>query len=48
MIRQLMSLPDSFKRPESCKMKLNEMKYILFTKIYINLQQFQVIPENKT
>ena len=25
-----------------------EMKYILFNKIYINLQQFQVIPENKT
>ena len=24
------------------------MKYILFNKIYINLQQFQVIPENKT
>ena len=24
----------------------NEMKYILFNKIYI--QQFQVIPENKT
>ena len=23
------------------------MKYILFNKIYINLQQFQVIPENK-
>ena len=29
-------------------MKWNEMKYILFNKIYINLQQFQVIPENKT
>ena len=28
--------------------KSNEMKYILFNKIYINLQQFQVIPENKT
>ena len=24
------------------------MKYILFNKIYIKLQQFQVIPENKT
>ena len=24
------------------------MKYILFNKIYINLQQFQAIPENKT
>ena len=24
------------------------MKYILFNKIYINLQQFQVLPENKT
>ena len=24
------------------------MKCILFNKIYINLQQFQVIPENKT
>ena len=29
-------------------MKWNEVKYILFNKIYINLQQFQVIPENKT
>ena len=28
--------------------KGNEMKYILFKKIYINLQQFQIIPENKT
>ena len=26
----------------------DEMKYILFYKTYINLQQFQVIPENKT
>ena len=26
----------------------NEMKYIHFNKIYINLQQFQLIPENKT
>ena len=25
-----------------------EMKYILFGKIYINLQQFQVIPEKET
>ena len=25
----------------------NEMKYILINKIDINLQQFQVIPENK-
>ena len=24
------------------------MKYILFNKIYMNLQQFQLIPENKT
>ena len=24
------------------------MKYITLNKIYINLQQFQVIPENKT
>ena len=30
------------------EIKLNEMNYILFNKIYINLQQFQVIPENKT
>ena len=30
------------------EMKWNEIKYILFNKIYINLQQFQVIPENKT
>ena len=30
------------------KMKCNEMKYILFNKIYMNLQQFQLIPENKT
>ena len=29
-------------------LKRNEMKYILFNKIYINLQQFQVIRENKT
>ena len=28
--------------------KSNKMKYILFNKIYINLEQFQVIPENKT
>ena len=26
----------------------NEMKNILFNKIYINLQQFQATPENKT
>ena len=26
----------------------NEKKYILFSKIYINLQHFQVISENKT
>ena len=26
----------------------NEMKYILFNKIYISLLQFQVISENKT
>ena len=26
----------------------NEMKYIPFNKFYINLQQFHVIPENKT
>ena len=28
-------------------MKWNVMKYILFNKIYINLQQFQVILKNK-
>ena len=27
---------------------LYEMEYILFSKIYINLQQFQVIPEKET
>ena len=32
----------------SIALDLNEMKYILFGKIYINLQQFQVTPENKT
>ena len=26
----------------------NKMKYIFLNKIYINLQQFQVIPKNKT
>ena len=30
------------------QLKWNEMKYILFNKTYINLQQFQVIHENKT
>ena len=32
------------------RMKWNGMKYILFSKIYIDLQQFQVqvTPENKT
>ena len=28
--------------------EMNEMKYILFNKVYINLQQFQVITKNKT
>ena len=28
--------------------KYDEMKYILFNKIYISLLQFQVISENKT
>ena len=29
-------------------LKWNEMKYILFSKIYINILQFQVIAERKT
>ena len=29
-------------------MKWNKTKYICLSKIYINLQQFQVTPENKT
>ena len=29
-------------------LKWNEMKYILFSKIYINILQFQVIAESKT
>ena len=40
---------DSFqKRLPKPEMKSNEMKFIIFSKINLNLQQFQVTTENKT
>ena len=42
------SATTSLKPYSGSEMKRNEMKYIPFNKIYKNLQQFQVIPENKT